>query len=336
MDNKKALFLVSFFTVLSALNLFSVKAYALPNFSNMDYSEKVLTVSRTYEENEKKLVSLKSEIKNLEIQLEEKNKEMIDLQKDKQAQKAVISNQSNNNDLKLLDMVLSSNSMSEFMTNVKVSKTVMVIKSKTMQTLNNKEEIILEQHEKLNNDYEILKKEREDISKEQEELKKIEKEINGLTEIRNGNIIYNPNNLLQKSNITVEQLEEKLKGTGLSGLAPAYVQAEQIYGVNAIFLVSLSAHESAWGTSRRAIEDNNLTGFGVYSDSSVGINSHTKEENILGTAKWLKNKYLTPGASFYNGISIHAVNMRYCIGYDGLSNFSWSENITSIATSLIK
>ncbi|MBD9250505.1 MAG: hypothetical protein EGS01_07675, partial [Cronobacter sakazakii] len=32
-------------------------------------------------------------------------------------------------------------------------------------------------------------------------------------------------------------------------------------------VTAIAVHESAWGTSRRAQEDHNLTGYGVYSDS---------------------------------------------------------------------
>ena len=80
------------------------------------------------------------------------------------------------------------------------------------------------------------------------------------------------------------------------------------------FLMGIAAHESAWGTSRRAREDNNLTGYGVTSDHAKGINKSTKEAGLLATAETLHEKYLTSGGSYYVGTSAAAVNKHYCVG----------------------
>ena len=78
--------------------------------------------------------------------------------------------------------------------------------------------------------------------------------------------------------------------------------------------MGIAAHESAWGTSRRAREDNNLTGYGVYSDSAKGINKPSKEEGLLATAETLHERYLTPGGNYYEGTSVADVNKHYCVG----------------------
>ncbi len=95
--------------------------------------------------------------------------------------------------------------------------------------------------------------------------------------------------------------------------AKAYVKAEEKYHVNAVFLMGIAAHESAWGTSRRAREDNNLTGYGVTSDHAKGINKSTKEAGLQLT-ETLHEKYLTSGGSYYVGTSAAAVNKHYCVG----------------------
>ena len=125
---------------------------------------------------------------------------------------------------------------------------------------------------------------------------------------------FNPNNVSLLSHITVDDAKHMLEGTALYADAKAYVKAEEKYHVNAVFLMGIAAHESAWGTSRRAREDNNLTGYGVTSDSAKGINKATKEEGLLTTAKTLHEKYLTPGGSYYCGTSAQAVNKHYCVG----------------------
>ena len=71
-------------------------------------------------------------------------------------------------------------------------------------------------------------------------------------------VTYNPYNLLEPSNITREEAYQMLEGTALQTLSNAYVYMEELYGVNAIFLMSLSAEESGWGRSSLAISNNNI------------------------------------------------------------------------------
>ena len=125
---------------------------------------------------------------------------------------------------------------------------------------------------------------------------------------------FNPNDVSALSHITVSDAKHILEGTALYDDAKAYVKAEEKYHVNAVFLMGIAAHESAWGTSRRAREDNNLTGYGVTSDHAKGINKSTKEAGLLATAETLHEKYLTPGGSYYVGTSAAAVNKHYCVG----------------------
>lgn len=49
----------------------------------------------------------------------------------------------------------------------------------------------------------------------------------------------------QKSNLTVEQLNKILVGTGLAGYGYAFRNMEDTYGVNALFCIAVGAHESA-------------------------------------------------------------------------------------------
>lgn len=141
-------------------------------------------------------------------------------------------------------------------------------------------------------------------------IKAVKKEISKESQTR----YFNPNDVSALSHITVDDAKQMLSGTALYADAKAYVKSEEKYHVNAVFLMGIAAHESAWGTSRRAREDNNLTGYGVTSDSAKGINKSTKEEGLLTTAKTLHEKYLTPGGSYYAGTSAEAVNKHYCVG----------------------
>lgn len=188
----------------------------------------------------------------------------------------------------------------------------------------NKEEIV----SKSNNETEI--NDSSHIICDEDELLRITEE-NRIKELQGH---FNPSNLLEESYVTVEQLHTILEGTALQHLAPIYVQIEETYNINVLFMVALTAHESAWGTSNRAIYDNNLTGFGVYDESAEGINSNTQEANLLLTAKCLYNEYFSPTGLYYYGLSVYDVNTSYCLGEDELPNYAWTDSITAIAYEL--
>lgn len=142
-------------------------------------------------------------------------------------------------------------------------------------------------------------------------------------------IVFDPMNLLKKSNLTKDKAKKILKGTALEDCSDYFIECEEKYGVNAIGVMAIAVHESAWGTSRRAQEDHNLTGYGVYSDSAKGINAPSKEENLLMTAKLLKESYLTKSGNHYKGTSLMAVNESYCTSGD------WAINVTTHAYTLM-
>ena len=123
---------------------------------------------------------------------------------------------------------------------------------------------------------------------------------------------FDPKDVSSISNITVNDAKAMLSGTQLYQDAASFVKAERIYHVNAVFLMGIAAHESAWGTSRRAKEDNNLTGYGVYSDDAKGINKASREEGLLATANTLHERYLSKGGSYYEGTSAADINKHYC------------------------
>lgn len=144
------------------------------------------------------------------------------------------------------------------------------------------------------------------------------------------NIVFNPQDVTEKSNISIEEMTHILKNTGLEKLAVSFVECEQEYGVNAIFLASIAALESDWGRSRRAVEDNNYTGLGVYSETAEGLNAKTPEDNICMTAKRLSEHYLKEDGMFYNGLSVFGVNTKYCVGC------TWGMKVTNIGYRLME
>lgn len=160
-------------------------------------------------------------------------------------------------------------------------------------------------------------------------IKETKKEIKDLKADQDR--VFCPTDLLTPSNLSVPEIQIMLKGTALEELAPAFYQCERKYGVNAVAIMGIAIHESAWGTSRRAREDHNLTGYGVTSDSAKGINANTKEENLLMTAKLLKEKYLIPGSAYYwKAPSLIGVNYHYCVGDE------WAAAVTNYGYQLME
>ena len=136
------------------------------------------------------------------------------------------------------------------------------------------------------------------------------------------NTVYDVNNMLSPSNVTVEELEYALKGN-LKSLAATYIQAEEETGVNAIFIASISALESGWGKSYMATHKNNLFGYGKKTFTS-------KEESILHVANALKNNYLVSNGRYYNGTTVKAVEKCYCPSPVG----QWSGLVSQIMRQL--
>ena len=140
-------------------------------------------------------------------------------------------------------------------------------------------------------------------------------------------IHFNPYDVRELSNVTESQMYDLLSGTGLSDVAWVFTYAEDYYGINALFLLGITALESGWGTSHRAVNHNNLTGYNIVSDSSVYTFS-SRADSVLATAKLLHKDYLNRDGRYFNGYSVESVNIKYC------ANNDWSDKVISISTKM--
>lgn len=173
-------------------------------------------------------------------------------------------------------------------------------------------------------------------STEQVEEKTSNKKIKTLTIRTNKTITsstdtgnFNPNDVTEKSNISVRGMESMLEGKATQSLAYAFVNAERTYGVNAIILASIVGLESGHGTSERANNgSNNLTGHAVYNNNSRGSQFDSWDDCVYATAILLKNNYLSEGGTFFNGKSIWAINQKYS------TTKEWGNRIINIANEL--
>lgn len=156
-----------------------------------------------------------------------------------------------------------------------------------------------------------------------DKLKEEKSAIKGNIETCKIERIFDPNDVTKPSNLTAEEMKAALADTGLEHLSETFINCEATYGVNAVFLAAIAAHESAWGTSRRAIEDHNFTGYGVFSPSAEGINADKDEDNIIHTAEKLSVNYLSEDGKYYNGKRVCDVHKRYC------ATGGWSQGVTN-------
>jgi len=187
-------------------------------------------------------------------------------------------------------------------------------------------------NEKINNE------ELENLKIEYEKLQAIIRNEENLDKNRIESVSYLRENVTVISGITEEEMKEVLINTTgsktMAHLSGAFVEAEKKYGVNAFFMAGIVALESGFATSRRAIEDNNLTGYEVYSDSSEGRLFSSHEESVLHTARHLSKNYLKEDAIYYKGLSVDAIQLSYCP--DEEEDKKWEEKVDYIANNFLK
>ncbi|MFJ8064793.1 glucosaminidase domain-containing protein [Psychrobacillus sp. NPDC096426] len=100
-------------------------------------------------------------------------------------------------------------------------------------------------------------------------------------------------------NATYKQASKKSK---LIGLGNFLKQMEDEYHINALFILALAQHESAYGLSNRALEYNNLFGLYVTDNNPLAKYFDTVEQNIEELiTKFLNKNYIPPNAGYAYG-----------------------------------
>lgn len=129
-------------------------------------------------------------------------------------------------------------------------------------------------------------------------------------------------NILSASGLSAAQLQAAEKaispGNGYSGdFWQALVDAENKYGLNALFILAHADIESAHGTSYYARTRNNLFGFNaIDSDPNQASSYASDAASVDYYASFLKRYYLTPGAVYFNGTTPHGVFVKYSSSHD--------------------
>lgn len=114
--------------------------------------------------------------------------------------------------------------------------------------------------------------------------------------------------VMTKSNLKAEQLEKGLLKE-LKQYSQSFIDAEAETGINAVFLASVAALESGWGTSSVSLNNNNLFGWakecGSYSDfKSI---PHCVEYVSLS----IKENYLSSNGVYFSGYEVEDINKFY-------------------------
>ena len=124
----------------------------------------------------------------------------------------------------------------------------------------------------------IEEKKQEELRREQEELRQAQEKERKEKMVRT---YYTSSDVSQPSLLTAEELNIAIEGTGLQGLGQYFYEAEQAYGVNSVFLLSIAILESGWGESTLAQTKNSLFGYQAYdNDPNKAMYFSSKAEEI--------------------------------------------------------
>ena len=128
-----------------------------------------------------------------------------------------------------------------------------------------------------------------------------------------------------RTNFTYEDLVKVTAGTGLEGIELAAIQAEEKYGVNSLFILSLAAHESGWGTSSLARNRNNLFGICAF-DSNTDAASYfsTRSECVDYFGRLISKEYFAHGRT-----NLWSINEIYA------SDGSWATKVNDTMLSML-
>lgn len=133
-----------------------------------------------------------------------------------------------------------------------------------------------------------------------------------------------------KSNYTAAELNRYMKynfpnNSVMHGMGAALIEAQQKYNLNALFMLSLAAHESAMGTNKYALELNNIYSLGITDINPNLTKFESVQHNLMDVSAHFVKKYLSPTGSFANGATLgnkgHGLNVKYA------TDPYWSEGI---------
>ena len=161
-------------------------------------------------------------------------------------------------------------------------------------------------------------------SKEENETKESTKTKQEL----NSNLSFNMA-LNKPSGLSLEQFKKILndskdKNKIFTNNSEYFYYIEKQYNINGIFVAAVGIHESSWGTSKIALQKNNLFGYGAYDSNPYNgaYNFSNYSECIDLISRVFVKYYLNPSGTsiyggekaigtYYNGANLKGINQRY-------------------------
>ena len=172
---------------------------------------------------------------------------------------------------------------------------------------------------------------------------KEENETKGSTKTKqelNSNLSFNMA-LNKPSGLSLEQFKKILndpkdKNKIFTNNAEYFYYIEKQYNINGVFVAAVGIHESAWGTSKIALQKNNLFGYGAYDSNPYNgaYNFSNYSESIDLISRVFVKYYINPkGTSiyggekavgtYYNGSNLSGINKKYA------SDSNWANAVYS-------
>lgn len=142
-------------------------------------------------------------------------------------------------------------------------------------------------------------------------------------------VVINTKNLTAPSNLTVEQIDSMIqaalskygyadKGSIFLDTAQSLYNAEQTYGINAIYILAVGTWEGGWGTSNAA--RNKYNPFGLMTNSGI-MSFSSVDEGIMDFARRMREYYFDCGRT-----EPYSIGKKYCPP----NSTRWGDKITLI------
>ncbi|MGN4446172.1 S-layer homology domain-containing protein [Bacillus cereus group sp. MYBK79-1] len=132
------------------------------------------------------------------------------------------------------------------------------------------------------------------------------------------------------SNVTALEIDNFIKkwhpDSPLIGTGKDFVQAQNEYGVSALYLAAHAILESAYGKSEIAYRKHNLFGLRAYDRDPFAYAKYlpSYKESISYNADYVRKNYLEKGADHFNGYTLPAMNVKYA------TDKEWAGKIANI------
>ena len=139
-----------------------------------------------------------------------------------------------------------------------------------------------------------------------------------------------------KTNYTAEEIDEAFKeikgdiNSVIKNHADYFIESQDKYGVNALLLYAMAAHESNWGTSNLALKYNNLFGWNaIDADPSQASKFNSVKDGIFEQAGFNLRKYADIDNPLFFSSSLGNKGSGFNVKY--ASDPYWGMKIGSIA-----